>query len=189
MRFVAVRTDCHSCVDATCCDASNTCRLGIGITLLLVAQFILPAYGQEMNPFDLDDLRWKHRVLIVFAPDDSHPAYRQLEASLHNSMRDFEDRDMVLVSVFGESVTRSDSVVVQDAAALSLRERFDVATTSFEVVLVGKDGGVKLRADDPDVLSEIYALIDTMPMRRREMRSRTTQEIEPDLKPQRDQQP
>jgi hypothetical protein len=40
------------------------------------------------------------------------------------------------------------------------------------VLLIGKDGGVKLRAEEPLPAAEFFALIDTMPMRRREMRER-----------------
>lgn len=42
----------------------------------------------------------------------------------------------------------------------------------FEVVLIGKDGGVKARTSDPNALDDFLALIDTMPMRRAELRSR-----------------
>ena len=45
-----------------------------------------------------------------------------------------------------------------------------VAHTAFELLLVGRDGGVKLRRDAPVAASEITALIDTMPMRQAEMR-------------------
>lgn len=44
--------------------------------------------------------------------------------------------------------------------------------TDFEVVLIGKDGGVKARTSDPDALQDFLTLIDTMPMRRAEIRSR-----------------
>ena len=43
---------------------------------------------------------------------------------------------------------------------------------AFEVLLIGKDGGVKLRRDKPVAAFEITALIDTMPMRQDEMRRR-----------------
>ena len=38
------------------------------------------------------------------------------------------------------------------------------------VLLIGKDGGVKLRGDELDV-QRIFDLIDTMPMRIREMKN------------------
>ncbi|TGN50206.1 DUF4174 domain-containing protein, partial [Paracoccus liaowanqingii] len=40
--------------------------------------------------------------------------------------------------------------------------------TGLRVLLIGKDGGVKLDRDGPVTPDEITALIDTMPMRRRE---------------------
>jgi len=44
---------------------------------------------------------------------------------------------------------------------------------AFTVVLIGKDGGEKLRREEGANLGEIFGLIDTMPMRRREMRGKT----------------
>ena len=40
----------------------------------------------------------------------------------------------------------------------------------FEVILVGLDGGIKLRQDQPVTTDELFSLIDSMPMRQREMR-------------------
>jgi len=42
----------------------------------------------------------------------------------------------------------------------------------FEMVLIGKDGGVKARSRNLHALEDFLALIDTMPMRRSEIRSR-----------------
>ncbi len=42
----------------------------------------------------------------------------------------------------------------------------------FELVLVGKDGGVKARASTPEALSEFLVAIDGMPMRRAEAAAR-----------------
>ena len=41
-----------------------------------------------------------------------------------------------------------------------------------QVLLIGKDGGVKLRSTEPVSTDELFALIDSMPMRRREMEER-----------------
>ena len=40
------------------------------------------------------------------------------------------------------------------------------------ILLVGKDGGVKLRSEEPVSIQRIFDLIDSMPMRRREMREK-----------------
>ena len=50
----------------------------------------------------------------------------------------------------------------------TLREALSIR--GFEILLVGKDGGVKLRSPAPVSTRDLFALIDAMPMRQREMR-------------------
>ena len=45
----------------------------------------------------------------------------------------------------------------------------------FEVLLIGKDGGVKLRNDSPVEKGAIFGLIDQMPMRQAEIRRQNQQ--------------
>lgn len=59
----------------------------------------------------------------------------------------------------------------QGALAELARLRSD-ERPDFEMVLIGKDGGVKARTSDLNALEDFLGLIDTMPMRRTEMRSR-----------------
>ena len=62
-------------------------------------------------------------------------------------------------------------VAMTPDAARRLRPEWGVdAEADFAVLLVGKDGTVKLRRQAPVPAAEIAALIDTMPMRRQEMR-------------------
>jgi len=49
---------------------------------------------------------------------------------------------------------------------LKLRAKHDVP---FELVLIGKDSGLKMRSEKPDALLLMLARIDTMPMRRTEI--------------------
>ena len=48
------------------------------------------------------------------------------------------------------------------------RERHGVAADEFAVVLIGRDGGEKLRSTSPIPAAELFGKIDEMPMRRRE---------------------
>ncbi len=56
-----------------------------------------------------------------------------------------------------------------DAAQL-LRENLIVSPGQFAVILVGKDGGVKLHRQEETQLDDIFGLIDSMPMGQEEMR-------------------
>ena len=56
--------------------------------------------------------------------------------------------------------------------AASLRKHFDLTPKAFALILLGKDGGIKLKRNDRVKLDEIFALIDSMPMRKDEMRQK-----------------
>ena len=53
-----------------------------------------------------------------------------------------------------------------------IRNRFSVPPNTFRLILVGKDGGIKLKRHDQASLEEVFELIDSMPMRQREMRQK-----------------
>jgi hypothetical protein len=120
---------------------------------------------RAVPPFSLDRFEWKRRLLVVCAAagDDTRLA-KQLDA-VRAARAGFDERDMELVVVapgFGLSASEREA----------LRERLSVGAGSFAVLLVGKDGGVKRRADEPVAMKDIYGQIDGMPMRRAEMRER-----------------
>jgi hypothetical protein len=53
------------------------------------------------------------------------------------------------------------------------RRRFHIRPNDFTVILIGKDGGEKLRSRQPISLDTLRSTIDAMPMRQEEMRSQT----------------
>ncbi len=60
----------------------------------------------------------------------------------------------------------------EDADAAGLRDASGIEAGRFAVVLVGKDGGEKARWSGPVSEREVFARVDAMPMRRREMREK-----------------
>jgi hypothetical protein len=56
------------------------------------------------------------------------------------------------------------------AEVRGLRKSYGVDEQNYAVLLIGKDGGVKLRREVPVTTTELFSLIDSMPMRKREMR-------------------
>jgi hypothetical protein len=78
-------------------------------------------------------------------------------------------RDMVLGRIVDEGTSTLDGNVVDTNLAQRLLSGFGIGANSFSVVLIGKDGGEKLRVNDIPDLHAIYAVIDGMPMRGSEM--------------------
>ena len=122
---------------------------------------------------DLSRYQWKNRLLFLFAPDRSHPMYVALHKSIAAHTAQVAERDLVVFEVleFDPSPVKKDAVDPENVRLL--REKFDVDRGEFTVILVGKDGGTKLNRKTRTSLKDIFALIDSMPMRQEEMRRKT----------------
>ena len=117
---------------------------------------------------ELSDYRWESRPLLLFAPTDSDPRLVETMRRIEASRCDFMDRDMVLGRIVTEGTSTLDGHVVDPTQAQRLVSEFGIGAGSFSVVLIGKDGGEKLRVAGIPDLQAIYAVIDGMPMRARE---------------------
>ena len=106
---------------------------------------------------DLSDYRWEARPVLIFAPDPEHPDFKDQVAELREARAGLVDRDMVVL-VDTDPFSRG-------------RLRSALAVDGFEILLVGKDGSVKLREDRPLTARSLFETIDRMPMRRREMQT------------------
>jgi hypothetical protein len=121
------------------------------------------------NEFSMiEDYRWSHRLIFVFTD-----AKNQLELveQLIAEKKAINERDIRWFCWSSEGL-RTNETGIKDREALQqdlLRYR-EHKKAANEVVLVGKDGGVKLRAKELD-LDEIFRLTDSMPMRQAEMRA------------------
>ena len=122
------------------------------------------------NNVELSDYLWKKRPLLLFAPSPSSPMYRSVPDNLSANLDQIVDRHMVIIEVFENGMIRIDGKSDSRNSTASLRQRFSAEEGGLTAILVGKDGGLKLRQNGRLDLSEIFSLIDTMPMRQQEMR-------------------
>ena len=130
--------------------------------LLACAAGILGASSAALGASTSDDplaiYRWKSRVIVALTPSATDPNLDRQRRLYHDMGHGARERDLVLVEAVGPS-----------PAAAALRRRFDVVS-GFTALLIGKDGGEKLRSDTPVGPADLFPLIDTMPMRQQEMR-------------------
>ena len=135
-------------------------------TIAVLVPALVPATARAV---ELSDYLWQRRPLLVFAPTDSDPRLGETVRRIEASRCDFSDRDMVLGLIVADGTSTLDGQVLGSKQAQRLMAQFGIGATSFSAVLVGKDGGEKLRVNDVPDLPTIYAVIDGMPMRGREM--------------------
>ena len=119
---------------------------------------------------ELSDYRWERRPLLLFAPTDSDPRLVETLRRIDAGRCDFVDRDMVLGLVLAAGESTLDGRVMDAVESQRLTEQYAIGENTFSALLIGKDGGEKLRVNEVPDLQSVYAVIDGMPMRNREMR-------------------
>jgi hypothetical protein len=113
--------------------------------------------------------RWKNRPVVVLAGAGGDAALAEQRRIFAGNRARLAERDIVVVWVTGNDV-RTELGPGPGLTAAQLRARFGVAETGFRVVLVGKDGGPKLSQSTPLSAATLFGTIDSMPMRRNEVR-------------------
>ena len=109
---------------------------------------------QTLSPSStsLDGYRWKQRPVVIFAPSAQDADYVRQRTLLQQHQQALRERDMVVLS----DTRPADNGVL----------RKELNPAGFEIVLVGKDGGMKLRQTRPVSAEALLSLVDSMPMRK-----------------------
>lgn len=125
-----------------------------------------------MQKFDIGSYRWHSRLLLLFAPDSTHADYVRQWEMLEDAEEGIADRDLFVFMLFEDEAGFAGRQVASPVFAADVRGQFNVEPGGFTALLIGKDGTVKRRFDHPVSTFELFSLIDSMPMRRREIRAR-----------------
>ncbi|MBJ7340508.1 DUF4174 domain-containing protein [Mycolicibacterium sp.] len=140
------------------------------LALILIVFTLSSALGSvTAMAAELSDYRWQRRPLLVFAPTVNDPRVVETLSRIEASRCDFVTRDMVLGLVMSQGNSTLDGQAISSEQSRRLLRQYGIDEGAFSVVLIGKDGGEKLRVDEVPDLPAIYAVIDGMPMRSHEI--------------------
>jgi hypothetical protein len=145
-------------------------KFGTPVVIAIITLSIISK--TEAWTMDLQRFKWNNRLLFIFAPQSSQSFFIDLHKEITSQRDGVSDRDLVVFEIFETGQSFMDSTQIDSQTAEGIRREFDVPLGRFTVILVGKDGGVKLRVNDPVQLGDIFGLIDAMPMRQQEMRQK-----------------
>jgi len=129
----------------------------------------LPAASAVADANPLVAERWKTRPVVVVVPTAGDALLQRVHAALQEpAMREaFRERDMALYTVVAGQGRRNgkDLSASSTTALLAALDLPPEGPATF--VLVGKDGGVKMKEGADVDLRAVFAEIDRMPMRQR----------------------
>lgn len=139
----------------------------VGLLTLLLTQ----ACAQSTPDAMLSAHRWQHRLLLLFAPSADHDLLRHQQQLAQAAAIGYADRDVRIYQITPQGGKQPDGTAIEAAAARAFFDRYEVPKDQFAALLIGKDGGEKLRQTGELMPTErLFGVIDAMPMRQREMR-------------------
>ncbi|HKJ49362.1 MAG TPA: DUF4174 domain-containing protein [Christiangramia sp.] len=116
----------------------------------------------------LSEYQWENRLIVIFTDSDNSEKFQNQMEILNEDQKGLEDRKLkVLQAIPGNhQIVFPQKTNWQNSNLYQKKE----SKTDFEVILIGLDGGVKLRQTKPVETKQLFGLIDSMPMRQAEMR-------------------
>ncbi|MEO9894421.1 DUF4174 domain-containing protein [Aurantibacter sp.] len=125
---------------------------------------------------DLQKHIWENRILIIKTDDENSKIYKEQLNEFKNSIQDQIERKFVLYQVIGDSFVfrnyknsalNSSGLVTEEFTKTMLRKN-----NNFEIILLGLDGGIKLRQTRLLKKNRLYEIVDSMPMRSAEIKNK-----------------
>ncbi len=117
------------------------------------------------NP--LKQYQWKNRILLIFSPTLDNDKLLTQQKLFAPEKAAWDERSVKLFTVTQHDWKQSP---FSQNEQKRLRGQFKIDDDAFSIILIGKDGGEKFRSSTVVASSKIINMIDSMPMRRQEMK-------------------
>jgi hypothetical protein len=137
--------------------------------------FAVPLFSALLGSAqDLSKHRWENRLILILTDDENNSAFQSQVAEFRKDLTGLNERKIIIYQVMpGEyKIGLNGDNKIKSARLYNDYKKTDAG---FEVVLLGLDGRIKLQQNELLSLEELYAVIDVMPMRRREIEQKKQQ--------------
>lgn len=136
----------------------------ISLSLLIISTMLI---SHQNNP--LQNYRWKNRIILLYAHETSEAYYEQ-RGFIKSDAEGIEERDLLIFELFKKKGYDPDGQLLTNYDYRWFMNKYIRKQNNFQFTLIGKDGGVKLDADEPVTNKRLFGLIDRMPMRIQDMK-------------------
>lgn len=140
-------------------------KLKILLQIILLFSILI-----NMNAQDLSQYRWQNRLVLLLTNDETNPEYLQQLKIVEGDKKGVEERKIIVYRSTPNVVYTGAEKKAHNTANEKIYKKYKKSDSAFEIILIGLDGGEKLRKESCIPLEELYALIDIMPMRQAEIR-------------------
>ena len=137
--------------------------------ILLISIFINMG---RVNAQNMESHTWKNRVLLLLTQDINNTDYKNQIKELQACNNGLLDRKLIVYQITktGYMIGLSDTSKWQKSS--QVYKEYQKANAPIQVILIGLDGGIKLRETDFISCEALFRVIDVMPMRKSELNAR-----------------
>ncbi|NNG11438.1 MAG: DUF4174 domain-containing protein, partial [Arenibacter sp.] len=116
------------------------------------------------------------RVILIVSQNEDSKTYNQQIAQLSRLPKALKERKILVYEILPERYRIMNYLNKEKKSkwisSSLLYGQYGNKQEVFKVILIGLDGGVKLNSSNVLIPSELFATIDSMPMRRAEMENK-----------------
>jgi len=146
-----------------------------------------PSWAQDPDNVTLPDPLGQNRLLVMCLPNDRELSSDEKSFIYKTDWEGFAERDLLLIGLNKKTAFNflaqglpndtdftglSSQYIYRSAIGANAIRRSIDCVHDFEMILIGKDTGVKARWKNGFTQEDLFSRIDSMPMRRYEMRYR-----------------
>lgn len=123
----------------------------------------------QVNSQNIDLHQWNNRVLLVFTNDIDNTTFKTQINELKNHEVGLKERKLVVYQITKGRYKIGLMKSTNWQNSTYLYDRYKETEAAFEILLIGLDGGNKLRKTDFISNEALFRVIDVMPMRQSEL--------------------
>jgi hypothetical protein len=121
---------------------------------------------------DLSKHHWENRLILLLTENLADENFTSQLKELEIGLKGLEERKVIVYQVFQHKMKLGLAKDAEWTAATNLYKKYDEKNSPFEFYLIGLDGKIKLQDNNCISIDKILNLIDSMPMRKNEIRSK-----------------
>jgi ribonucleotide monophosphatase NagD (HAD superfamily) len=122
----------------------------------------------DNSPFS--QYQWKNRVLVIYTSGADNSTYKQQLANFKTQQEAYDTRDLIVLQLDAQFVLQLPQENLLTINARQAMKFLSIdAHTDFTLSLIGKDGGIKKQQKHALSNQSLFATIDAMPMRQKEL--------------------
>ena len=143
-------------------------KLKIILVSLMTISFF-SGFGQ-----DLAEYRWENRLLLIVADEHALPKVQDQLRQYQSVKSGLQERKLIIYTILPKRYQIANNDKGEWIMSKEYFHRYKPSNKTFEITLIGLDGGIKLRQTNLLSPEKLFAIIDGMPMRRAEIRKNKT---------------